>query len=173
MTTSKLVTLESFADPLHARVVAQRLEAAGIHAYVNGEVAHGVDPSHADVKLEIAEEDLERAREALATPPEPETGIQSAPDEKDADEDLAATPAVAERALRAALYGLLLLPALVGILFQLYSLWLTTKVSSRDEDTDGSSTRKVYLALALDAGGLLLGAIYARVVFLWVMSLFH
>jgi hypothetical protein len=173
MTTSKLVTLDSFADPLHARVVAQRLEAAGIHAFVNGEVAHGVDPSHADVKLEIAEEDLERARQVLATPAEPETGIQSAPDEKAPDEDLAGTPAVAERAFRAALYGLLLLPALVGMLFQLYSLWLMTKLASRDEDTDGSSTWKVYLALALNAGGLLLGALYARVVYLWVMSMFR
>src|SRR5437867_1953930 len=111
--TSKLVVLDSYADPLHAEVVAQKLNAADIRTYINGEAAAGVNPSHADVKLEIAEEDLERARTILSTPAEPDTGIQTEPDEPDLPEDLNATPAVAERALRGALFGALLTPAFI------------------------------------------------------------
>jgi len=171
MTTGKLVILESYADPLHAEVIAQRLNAAGIHTYINGEIASGVDPSRADVKLEVAEEDVERARAVLAAPPERDPGLQTEPDEPDVPEDLAATPTVADRSLRAALFGLLLLPVLVGMLFQLYSLWLATKVASRDEE-DGGFTWKVWLALAVDAVGLVVGAIYARAVVLWLMGRF-
>src|SRR5262249_4239825 len=153
----------------HAEVVAQKLNAAGIHTYINGEIASGVDPSRADVKLEVAEEDAERARAILATPPERDPGIQTEPDEPDTPEDLAATPTVADRSLRASLFGLLLLPIFVGMLFQIYSLWLATKVASRDEDESGFSW-KVYLALAIDALGLVLGAIYVRAVVLWLMG---
>src|SRR5262245_60729798 len=159
MTTSKLVVLDSYADPLHAEVVAQRLNAAGIPTTIHGEIAFGVNPSHPDIKLEIAEEDLERARTILATPPEPDTSIQTEPDEPDTPEDLAATPTVADRSLRAALFGMLLLPIFVGMLFQLYSLWLATKVASRDED-ESAFAWKVYLALAIDALGLVLGSLY-------------
>lgn len=171
MTTSKLVVLDSFADPIKARLVSQRLEEEGIRTYLNGEEAAatlgGLNPSMVTVKLEIAEEDVERARELLTTPPEPETGIQTAPDEPDPPEDLSATPAVAERALRAALAGSLLMPAIVGMLFYLYSLYLATKVASRDENEEGF-TWKVYLALAINAAGLFLGALYIRALITWL-----
>src|SRR5262245_10298525 len=171
MTTSKLVTLSTYADPLHAEVVAQKLNSEGIHTYINGEIASGVNPSRAEVRLEVAEEDLERARAVLAEPPVPQTGIQTEPDEADTPEDLAATPTVADRSLRAALFGLLLLPAIVGLFFQIYSLWLATKVASRDEE-DGGFTWKVYLALVIDAIGLVVGAIYVRAVYIWLLGMF-
>lgn len=168
MTTSKLVVLDSYADPLHAEVVAQKLNAAGIRTFINGEIAAGINPSHADVTLEVAEEDAERSRSLLSAPPEPDTGIQTEPDEPDVPEDLSATPAVAERTLRAALFGALLMPAIVGMFFQLYSLWLATKFASRDEEEQGSAW-KVYLALGINAVGLFLGAVYIRALILWLL----
>jgi hypothetical protein len=175
MTTSKLVTLDTYTDPFKARIVAGKLEAAGIPTYLNGETTAvaltGITVA-ATVKLEIAEEDVERAQQILTAPSEPETGIQTEPTEKEPPEDFNAATSLAERGLRAALIGLLLLPALLGIVIQVYSLWLLAKLASHDEEMESSYTWKVYLALAIDAVGLVLGAIYLRVVFLWGTRLF-
>jgi hypothetical protein len=176
--TGKLVTLESYSDPFKARLVAQRLQEAGIPAFLNGETTAltlgGINPTLAPVHLEVPEDEVERAREVLSRPAEQETGIQTEPDEKDPPEDVNASPYLAERAVRAALFGLLFTPALLGIAIQLYSiqlysLWLAGRIATREEEMAPEWRWKVYTALALDGVGLLLGAIYVRALFILII----
>jgi hypothetical protein len=68
-----LVTVETFSDPSQAELAQQRLEQAGIPAYLKGAATTGesVEPggSFSTIKLQVREDDLERARELLASPP--------------------------------------------------------------------------------------------------------
>ena len=172
--TGRLVSLASFTDPFKARILAQKLEEAGIRTFLEGDTAGealiGMVSAVAHVTLDVEETDAERAQAILASPLPIETGIQTEPDESDAPEDLTATPSLADHCLRAALFGLLLMPALVGIIMQVYSLWLGVKIASREEDLDESHNWKVYSALAIDAVGLLLGALYIRYLIMWSLS---
>jgi hypothetical protein len=172
--TGKLVSLASFTDPFKARIVAQKLEEAGIRTFLEGDTTGegltGMGSAVAHVTLDVEEADAERAQEILAAPPPVETGIQTEPDEQDAPEDLTATPSLADHCLRAALFGLLLLPALIGMVMQLYSLWLGVKIASREEDLDESHNWKVYTGLAIDAVGLILGAFYVRWLVVWLFA---
>ena len=46
---------------------------------------------------------------------------------------------------------------------------LAGKIASREDDLDDSHNWKLYTALAVDAFGLLLGAIYIRYLFIWIV----
>src|SRR5438105_12818661 len=71
MPSDKFVILNSCATLPEARHAAQRLQAAGIPAYIRGEAAAliATDPNRAVVTLEVAEEDLEHAQRVLAALP--------------------------------------------------------------------------------------------------------
>lgn len=169
----KLVSLASFTDPFKAKIVSQKLEAAGIPTFLegdtSGEALTGMGSAVAHVKLDVEEADAERARAILEEPAPVETGIQTEPDEKYASEDLTSTPSLADHCLRAAVYGLLLMPALVGIAMQVYSLWLAGKIAGREEDLDETHNWKMYSALGIDALGLLLGAFYIHWLVVWLL----
>jgi putative signal transducing protein len=157
-----LVTLDTFSDPIRAQLIKNRLEGAGIPAYLEGDTAvgafAGLGSSLASIKLEVAEPDLKRARELLSRPAEPL-------DEEEAEDKLEeidpnSTEAVAARALRAAVLGIILLPPLVNI----YSLWLILKVVFRDENLSKTASRKVYAAVAVDGLVLLAVALFIRAI---------
>ncbi len=160
--TDKLVTLASYSDPIQARMVSQRLEAVGIPTYVNGDTSAGLlggfNASIATVKLDVAESDVERAREVLDVPPPAESAAPEPADEMEPEEDLNSSEALAERAWRAALLGLITLPGLV----HLFSLWLAFKVAGRDDTLSDNGTTKLYGALAIDGVALVGMALIVR-----------
>ncbi len=70
-TEDKIITFESYYDPMLAHIVRTRLEANGIPCFITDENALGsnaiFNPATGGVKLKIFERDLERCREILAT----------------------------------------------------------------------------------------------------------
>lgn len=67
----KIVTFQSYYDPMLAHIVRTRLEANGIPCFIADENTIGANPlyHHAagGVKLKIFERDMEKCREILAT----------------------------------------------------------------------------------------------------------
>ena len=70
-TDDKIITFESYYDPMLAHIVRTRLEANGISCFIADENTIGANPifnqATGGVKLKIFERDLERCREVLAT----------------------------------------------------------------------------------------------------------
>jgi len=85
MPAGKLVTLDSSVTLPEARDAAQKLQAAGIPAYIRGEAAAliAADPALAVVQLEVAEEDFEHAQRVLSS----STGLDGLDDRQTADPD--------------------------------------------------------------------------------------
>jgi hypothetical protein len=67
----KIVTFESYYDPMLAHIVRTRLEANGISCFVADESTFGASPLYnqaaGGIKLKIFEKDMEKCREILAT----------------------------------------------------------------------------------------------------------
>ncbi|HEY8928111.1 MAG TPA: DUF2007 domain-containing protein [Mucilaginibacter sp.] len=67
----KIITFESYYDPMLAHIIRSRLEANGISCFIADENIIGANPLYNNavggVKLKIFEKDLERCREILAT----------------------------------------------------------------------------------------------------------
>src|SRR3954454_4802566 len=101
MPADKFVILNSCVTLPEARHAAQRLQAAGIPAYIRGEAAAliAADPDRAVVRLEVAEEDVEHAQRVLAwplgteasKPVDPDVKALSASEPTDPDADRLAT----------------------------------------------------------------------------------
>jgi predicted RNA-binding Zn-ribbon protein involved in translation (DUF1610 family) len=70
----KIVTLESYYDPMLAHIVRTRLEDNGIQCFIADENTVGANPLYnqaiGGVKLKVFEKDIERCREILANDPE-------------------------------------------------------------------------------------------------------
>ena len=70
-TDDKIVTFESYYDPMLAHIVRTRLEANGISCFIADENTIGANPLYnqavGGVKIKVFERDLERCREILAT----------------------------------------------------------------------------------------------------------
>jgi hypothetical protein len=69
-TDDKIITFESYYDPMLAHIIRTRLEANGISCFVADENAIGsnavFNPALGGVKLKIFERDLEKCRQILA-----------------------------------------------------------------------------------------------------------
>jgi hypothetical protein len=67
----KIVTFESYYDPMLAHIVRTRLEANGISCFIADENTIGANPFYnqaiGGVKVKVFEKDLERCREILAS----------------------------------------------------------------------------------------------------------
>jgi hypothetical protein len=67
----KIITFESYYDPMLAHIVRTRLEANGISCFIADENTIGANPLYnqavGGVKLKIFERDLQKCREILAT----------------------------------------------------------------------------------------------------------
>lgn len=70
-TDDKIVTFESYYDPMLAHIVRTRLEANGIPCFIADENTIGSNPIYTNtaggVKLKVFERDIERCRAILAT----------------------------------------------------------------------------------------------------------
>jgi len=66
----KIVTLESYYDPMLAEIIRARLEANGISCYIADSMTIGVNPIYNNavggVKIKVFEHDVEKCREILA-----------------------------------------------------------------------------------------------------------
>jgi len=139
-----MVTVASFGTPIDAHVARGRLEDNGIDAYVADEnmvgVAWHLGLAVGGVKLQVAAEDAERAREILASPSalEDETGDAEEKAPPPGGEDLS------RRALVAAFWGILVPP------LQFYSLWLVGRFMLSRGRQPQSGTGSIVLALVLD-----------------------
>jgi hypothetical protein len=147
-----LVTVTSFTESAQARLAKDRLASVGILAQLKGET--GAESPPDPIKLEVSEEDLERAREILARPAEATPDEDEEPPEIDPE----SAEGLATRAWRAAFLGM----AIVPVLMQIYSLWLVLKFVPRDEEVSRAGMRKVYGALAIDGTVLLAVALLFR-----------
>ena len=132
--SERLVTIATFGEPTEANIVRSRLEADGIRAWLADEATVGVAwhlaTAVGGIKLQVAEADvgravavLEASRSASITEDERQSGrgddhLESGDDEPTEVEAASPSDEMADRALLAALLGLLLFPV------QLYSLWL-------------------------------------------------
>ena len=70
-TDDRIVTFESYYDPMLAHIVRTRLEANGIKCFIADENVLGANPLYnqavGGVKLKIFEQDMEKCRQILAT----------------------------------------------------------------------------------------------------------
>jgi hypothetical protein len=87
----RVVTVATFWNPVEAHVLVARLEGAGIRAFVADEQTVTMDWLLANavggVKVQVAESDLERARQVLAEPPPTRDGDEDEEDEEDEDDE--------------------------------------------------------------------------------------
>ncbi len=70
-TDGRIITFESYYDPMLAHIVRTRLEANGIKCFIADENTLGANPLYnqaiGGVKLKIFEQDMEKCRKILAT----------------------------------------------------------------------------------------------------------
>jgi len=75
-----VITLARFEKPEEAQLARMRLEAGGVPAFIPDENTIQVQWMYANalggVRLQIAEEDFERAKEILDAPPMPEESAE-------------------------------------------------------------------------------------------------
>ena len=124
----KLVTVSTFDMPTEAHLAKGLLEANGLTAFLADELTVGVawhlSNAVGGIKLQVAESDVERAAGILMAREVPsidvEDRFEDLPDveESASEPPLSAGDKLVDRAVRAALLGLIFLP------LQLYSLWL-------------------------------------------------
>jgi hypothetical protein len=79
-TDGKIVTFESYYDPMLAHIVRTRLEASGIPCFIADENTLWANPYHnqaiGGVKIKVFENDLERCYEILATEADSDNDIE-------------------------------------------------------------------------------------------------
>lgn len=170
----RLITVESFQNAMEARLYQQQLEAAGIRCVLADETAVSMfwhlAGAIGGIKLQVAEEDFERANAVLDeleqrhrdTSAEPAAGdvvfADEAPEEvAEPDEKVEAKPGDdeeeelplnarednVERAYRAVLVGFMFIP------LQLYATWILLDVWQSDLPIRPSVRRKLYWAIGL------------------------
>jgi hypothetical protein len=158
MSHDRLVTVATFATAVEADLARNLLAEEGVAAYLECgalvEMVWMLGNAVGGVKLQVAEDDVPRAREILdrtagaieAAPAETDYGDRDEPqlDEEPAPElpgDLLAT-----RAWRAAVIGLFACPPLLHF----YSAWTLLRLSFSGQPLSPAGTAKFYLALVLD-----------------------
>lgn len=187
--SDELVTIATFDNTVQAHLVRNQLAAAGIRATLVDEHTVGLNWALSNaiggVKLIVREEDYDAAARILASPgaeeeldDEGQTFLDEAEaDEADAVDDKdsknqSAEPDVdepkggptqreqdAERALRAAYFGILLQP------LQLYAAWLVLGVWLSQERLGPEYRRKAWRALAISVPFLLLWLLMIKIMF--------
>lgn len=148
---SSLVTVATFGNPLSANLARNLLQDEGITAFVADENTTGtvwyLSNALGWVKLQVAEVDAPRARELLkATPAEHRSELDEALPVTD-DEDAIPVPNVrelnAQRALRGAVFGLIMPPLLV------YVIWLLIEIGMSGEPLSRRGHRSAVAAAAI------------------------
>jgi hypothetical protein len=140
--TEKLVTVATFQMPTDASLAKSVLEANGLTAFLADELTVGVawhlSNALGGIKLQVAEPDVEQAIAFLQEP-------DIAPiDVEEGFTDVSEIEEAVNRALRAALFGIIVLP------LQLYSLWLLGGLLFSSWKLSYNERWKAFLAAALD-----------------------
>jgi hypothetical protein len=162
------VTIATVDSPVESALIKNLLEAAGIATFLADEdavsMAWHLVGAMGGIKVQVAEQDVEGARMVLAErrpesrarrdrPPlsmrrnrlwraaTPELGEGAAEDQ---EEHTSPREKDADRALRAALVGVLLLPV------QAYASWLLLKVVASRQALTGRSRRNAWIAAAIN-----------------------
>ncbi|WP_425617042.1 DUF2007 domain-containing protein [Anatilimnocola sp. NA78] len=189
----RLVTLEVYQNAMQAHLVKNQLEAAGIRCVLADEYATTMvwhlTNAIGGIKLQVAEEDFERAAEALdaveqqlqhgdeedapatATHARDEDADDQAAaepkpgtDEDDSEPTLNAREQDAERAYRAALFGFMFPP------LQFYATWLLLSVWQADDPIRPAVRRKLYWAIGFNVPMFFLAA---AATLIWLRSLIY
>lgn len=166
----RLITLETYDNAMQATLAKNYLEAAGIRCSLADEYSVSnlwhLSNAIGGIKLQVAEEDLERASDLLdevenqhrsqseptseteppvdeiakePAQPEPKPGV----DDEDDEPPLNVREENAERAYRAVLVGYMIIP------LQLYATWVLLDVWQSDLPIRPTVRRKLYWAIAL------------------------
>lgn len=159
--TNDLVTIASFASPVEAELAKNCLESSGIPTFLVGEntvsMAWHLTNAVGGIRLQVAQSDATEAVAILHNPVEEDV----AEGNQEEVDDEGPLPTVreqnADRALRAAILGLLFWP------LELYVSWLLLKVLLSEERLASAQRRKAILATVinlplLSVPGLLLRA---------------
>jgi hypothetical protein len=151
-------TIATFSNGIAANLAKGRLEETGIRVYLADEQTVGLawhlTNAIGGIKLQVADEDVDEARAVLAEQgdDEPVTGPpaieeNSVVDDADASDEPEITSTLreqtADRALRGALFGLLLFP------LEFYVVWLLVKVFVSDEKLDRRRWRNAVVAAVI------------------------
>lgn len=168
----KLVTVGTFDMPAEAHLAKGLLEANGLTAFLADELTVGVawhlSNAIGGIKLQVAESDVERATGILAAREdasiEAEGVLADLPEveESGSEPPPSAADKTVDRAVRAALLGLLLLP------LQLYSLWLPGRLLFSSQKVSPHKRRRIRLAVLLNLPML----VFLGVAFLWLVQKF-
>ncbi len=184
--SEKLVTVMKYMTPAEAHVVKNRLEAEGIPVYLADEETVGVlwycGSALGGVKVQVVEEHADRAAAVLEQPAddvapdalaEPVEESESCAEEENRlrpqaggiEDDLSESPgdALALRAYRAAIFGVLILPPLL----HLYSLWVLLRLAQSEHETGPRTYWMPPVAFLIDLLVLLLAYLFITRVFLW------
>lgn len=162
--SGKLETVATFGRPEEAGMARGVLASCGIRAFVCEEMAQGMmwhlRPILGEVRLQVAAEDLDKARAVLRELEQPQPPQSFAPDPEDDEEEGAAGRGAAlpsglraldpeecaRRAWRAAVQGLVFLP----VLSHIHSLRLAVFALFGWGDIDAGARRRLLMALVLD-----------------------
>jgi hypothetical protein len=166
----RLVTVATFGDPVEAAMARNALEAGGIRTYLRDEEAVAVNWSLGNalggIKLQVNAWDFERAelllsrqaREAAEQPPA-EQALETALTTAEAAEELrheraeqAPANRCADRAFRAAVFGLLFWP------IQLYATWMLLSLLQAEGTVTPDRRWKVWAAVVINIPMLLVGS---------------
>jgi putative signal transducing protein len=139
--SDRLITVATFWDPIEANLVRNRLEAAGVRTFLASEesvnMAWYLTNAVGGIQLQVGDGNAEAARTILA--------------ESKSSDEAAETDAVpssreqnADRAVRGAVFGLLILP------LQLYVFWLLLKVLVSDEPLGPKTHRRAIIAAVIN-----------------------
>lgn len=166
----KLVTVGTYDMPTEAHLAKGLLEANGLTAFLADELTVGVawhlSNAIGGIKLQVAESDVERATGILAAREdasiEAEVGLADLPEAEECESEPPSSEAdkTVDRAVRAALLGLLLLP------LQLYSLWLLGRLTFSNQKVSPNKRRRIRLAVVLNLPML----VVLGVVVLWLIQ---
>lgn len=173
----RLITLETYNNAMQATLARNYLESAGVRCVLADEAAvtsgiSGLTNAIGGIKLQVAEEDFDRACELLdevdtrhrasepaqaeSTEPKPDADNE---DPEDDEPPLNAREDNAERAFRAVLVGCMVIP------LQLYATWVLLDVWQSDLPIRPAVLRKLYWAIGLHIPMLVLALIVVYFIF--------
>ena len=171
----KLVTVCTFDMPMDAHLAKGLLEANGLTAFLADELTVGVawhlSNAVGGIKLQVAESDVEHAANILASREDSsidaEEGLAGLGeiDESDGELPSSAGDKIVDRAVRAALLGLILFPFFP---LYFYSLWQLGRLAFSGQTVSPHKRRRMRLAVILNLPMLVILGVGV----LWLVQMF-